>query len=386
MPFACRMGGRKQDLRTLGEFSRTWYPIVMKRHRVSEPATYDFEELAIWRTKLPNANHAVLPPQNNRPNPLVSESVVYASVFSEGAICVLERKSGKLLWRKEIPKLAGSAVYLAQGKLFAKTAQTLYALEPKTGKTIWSFCPYGESGESIYSDPTVYDGRLFIGDRSGFLHCLDSRTGQTLWRARANTAKNRDVNSTPIVVGGLVIVATNANLAVAYDVKTGSRAWLRPLDGPSTFGPLLFRGMLVAITRSIYFLKPESGKLIRRFSWKEDGVSEADCTQRDVVCLLRGSWPPEGTSRLVGLNVAGIRFAQSSTAYVALIHFVRATKLIYISHLQGIDVRRPTDGGLVCKVKRETSSSGIGPVDVSGRRIYALTGDGYAYALRHPVV
>lgn len=358
----------------------------MKRHAVSEPATYAFEELAIWRTKLPNANHAVLPPQNNRPNPLVTASVVYASVFSEGAICALDRKTGKLLWRKEISKLAGPAVYLADGKLFAKTAQTLYALEPKTGETIWSFCPYGESGESIYSDPTVYGRRLFIGDRSGFLHCLDSRTGKTLWRERTNTAKNCDVNSTPIVVDGLVVVATNANLAVAYDVKTGSRAWLRPLDGPSTFGPLLFRGMLVAITHSLYFLKPDSGKLIRRFSWKEDGVSEVDCTQRNVVCLLRGTWPPDGSSRLVGLDAGEIHFTQSSTAYVALIHFARATKLIYISHLQGVDVRRPATGVLVCKLKREIGSSGIGQVDVRGSTIYALTGDGCVYALRHPAI
>jgi len=54
---------------------------------------------------------------------------------------------------------------LAHGKLFAKTANTLFALEPETGKTIWSFCPYGESGESIYSDPTIAGNRPFIGDR-----------------------------------------------------------------------------------------------------------------------------------------------------------------------------------------------------------------------------
>jgi outer membrane protein assembly factor BamB len=113
----------------------------VKRHQAIEPTSYSFEDLAIWRTGLPNANHAVLPPQNNRPNPLVTETVVHASVFSQGAICALERKSGRLLWRKEIPKFGGSAVYLAQGKLFAKTTHTLFALEPKTGKTIGPFVP-----------------------------------------------------------------------------------------------------------------------------------------------------------------------------------------------------------------------------------------------------
>lgn len=173
-------------------------------------------------------------------------------------------------------------------------------------------------------------------------------------------------------------------MAAAYDVKTGNRAWRRALDGPSTFGPLLFRDMLVAIADSIYFLLPKNGKVVRRFSWKNDGVNEADCTQRGVVCMLRGSWPPTGEIRLVGLNQSGTRFTQTSSGFVAFIRFAPETRLIYISHLQGIDVRRQTDGVLVCKIKRETSSSDIGPIDVTGRRIYTLTGDGYVYALRHP--
>jgi len=72
----------------------------MKHLQSSERKAYSFEDLTVWRTELPNAQHAVLPPQNNRPNPLVTESVVYVSVFSEGAVCALERKSGKLLWRR----------------------------------------------------------------------------------------------------------------------------------------------------------------------------------------------------------------------------------------------------------------------------------------------
>jgi hypothetical protein len=371
---------------TLGEFNQVWYPIVMTRHQAGKIATYQFRDLTIWRTKLPNTKHAVLPPHNNRSNPLVDGALVYVSVFSEGAVCALDRKSGKLLWRKEIARLGGSAVHLGQGRLFAKTAHTLYALEPATGKTIWSFCPYGDSGESIYSDPTIYRSSLYIGDRRGFLHCLDSRTGQTRWKVRTSSAKNCDVNSTPVVVKGLVIVGTNASMAAAYDVKTGRRAWVRRLDGPSVFGPLLSRDSLVAITHSIYFLKPESGRVIRRFSWKRDGVSEADCTRRDVVCMLRGSWPPSGESRLVGLNETEIQFTENSAAYVALIHFASETNLIYVSHLQGIDVRRPASGTLVCKIERKSGSSGIGLVDVKGNTIYALVGDGYVYALRHPTV
>jgi hypothetical protein len=37
--------------------------------------SYRFDDLALWKTKLPSAKHSVLPPQNNRPNPLVTRAV-----------------------------------------------------------------------------------------------------------------------------------------------------------------------------------------------------------------------------------------------------------------------------------------------------------------------
>jgi outer membrane protein assembly factor BamB len=346
--------------------------------------SYRFDEIAVWRTKLPKAEHAVLPPTNNRPNPLVTESMVYASVFSPGAICALERKTGKLVWRREVPKFGGSAVHFAQGKLFATTANTLYALEPDTGKTIWSFCPYGESGESIYSAPAIHRNSLFIGDRRGYLHCLNSRTGTTAWKQRTNRAKNCDMNSTPVVVNELVIVGTNAKMAAAYDARTGKRVWARRLDGPSVFGPLLCRGLLAVFTHSTYLLRPEEGEVVRRFTWKGDGVSHAESTPRGVVVILRGSWPSVGHVRLIGLDESGIRFTETCSAFVAFLRYAAETGMIYVSHLEGIDVRRPESGVLACKIERKNGRAGNGPADVKRNTIYVLTSDGYIYALRHP--
>jgi outer membrane protein assembly factor BamB len=345
---------------------------------------YSFEELTVWQTKLPKAKHAILPPHTNRPNPVIHKERLYVSVFSSGAVCALDRKSGRILWRRELPSLGSDSVHLAEGKLFAKTASTLYALEPRTGKTIWSFCPYGDSGETIYSHPTLDGYNLFIGDRCGYLHCLDSRTGKTKWKVLTNTEKNSEVNSTPVVTGGLVIAATNARMVAAYSEKSGKRVWVRKLDGPSSFGPLLFRRELVVVSDSVYLLKPDSGKIIRKFSWKDDAASRADCTQRNVVCILRGSWPPDGTVKLVGLDESGIHFTHRSTAYVAFVRYAKETKLIYISHLEGIDVRRQTGGALVFKIRRKKIPSGISQVGVGTNTIYALTDDGYVYALRHP--
>jgi outer membrane protein assembly factor BamB len=368
--------------RTVGEFMCVCYLTNMGDRK----ADYSFGELAVWRTKLPKAKHAVLPPHTNRPNPLIHKGKLYVSVFSSGAVCALDAKNGRMLWRRELAALASDSVHLAQGKLFAKTATTLYALEPQTGTIVWSFCPYGDSGETIYSHPTIHGNNLFIGDRHGYLHCLDSRTGKTKWKVLTNTEKNCAVNSTPIVTKGLVIVATNANMAAGYSEKSGKRVWLRKLDGPSSFGPLLFGRQLTVVTNSVYLLKPDTGALTRKFSWKGHAARGVDCTQRNVVCILRGSWPPDGTVELIGLDERGIHFQQSSTAYVAFARYAKETKLIYVSHLEGIDVRRQSAGVLAFRIRRNKILSGISLVDVSTNRIYVLTGDGYVYALRHPTV
>jgi outer membrane protein assembly factor BamB len=357
----------------------------MKRNKVAENASYLFDEIAVWRTRLPKVEFAALPASNNRPNPLVTEDMVYASVFSPGAVIALDRQTGKLIWRRDILKFGGSAVHLSQGKLLAQTANTVHALEPETGNTIWSFSPYGNSGETLYSQPTIYGDSVFVGDRHGFLHCLDSQSGKTRWKTATSKAKNRSVNSTPLVLNGLAIVGTNAKKAAAYATKTGKQVWATKLDGPSGFGPLLCRNLLAIVTDSIYLLKPENGKIVRRFSWNAYGIRQAEWTQREIVVSLSGNLPSDGNPKIVGLNESGIRFTETCGAFVEGIHFATETKLVYVSHFDGIEVRRRGTGVLVFKIERKNSAGGNGPVDVRYNTIYVLTMDGYVYALRHPL-
>ena len=359
----------------------------MRQLRRSELTAYRFAALALWRTKLPNVKHGLLPPSNERPNPLVTESMVVASIFSPGAICALERTTGKLIWRKEVVGLGGDSVYSAGGRLFAKTSHTLYAMDTDSGATIWTFCPYGPSGETIYSLPSAYGQSIFIGDRRGFLHCLDMRTGETRWRRRTNRAQNDDVNSTPLIRGGLVIVGTNANRAVAYEARNGKLVWIRKLDGPSVFGPLMFRGFAVLFTDSIYLLETKTGEVVQKFSWKDDGVTGATSTPKNIVGTLRGPSPPSGQTQLVGVNKARTQFSTVHKDWLMFMRYARETNLVYISHLRGIYLCDPNNGRLLCDIRlSEKRPEGVGLVDVREDIIYALTATGHVFALRHPKI
>src|ERR1700722_15205623 len=291
----------------------------MTLDRNGKNSSYDFDELTIWRTKLPEVKHAILPPSNNRPNPFVADGLVFISVFAPGAICALDRTTGMLVWRREFHKYAGAAVHAANGTGFAKTPTSLFALEPATGQTLWSFCPYGESGETMYSAPTVHENSVFIGDRCGYLYCLHFQTGETLWKQRTREAKNCDLNSTPLVTKGMVVVGTNAEMAAAYDAKTGNRIWLRELDGPSLVGPLLSNNRLAVFANSIYFLVPESGEVVQKFVWEGDSVNHADCVDNDVLACIRSASSVDGVIKLVRLSEDGVRFTQTCEAFVAFL-------------------------------------------------------------------
>ena len=115
----------------------------MPSTRKAQPQTFNFRDLTVWKTKLPNVQFAVLPPYNNRPNPLATPDMLYVSVFAPGAICALEPDRGKIIWRRELPKYGGATVQLHEGKLLAKTENTLFALNPDSGENLWVFCPYG---------------------------------------------------------------------------------------------------------------------------------------------------------------------------------------------------------------------------------------------------
>ena len=360
-----------------------WYSILMTLDRNGKNSSYDFDELTIWRTKLPEVKHAILPPSNNRPNPFVADGLVFISVFAPGAICALDRKTGMLVWRREFHKYAGAAVHAANGTVFAQTPTSLYALEPATGQTLWSFCPYGESGETMYSAPTVHENSVFIGDRCGYLYCLDFQTGETLWKQRTSEAKNCDLNSTPLVTKGMVVVGTNAEMAAAYDAKTGNRMWLRELDGPSLVGPLLSNNRLAVFANSIYFLVPESGEVVQKFLWEGDSVNHADCVDNDVLACIRSASSVDGVIKLVRLSEDGVRFTQTCEAFVAFLIYANETKMIYVSHLKGLDVRNSDDGVMAFNIARKETDE-IGAVHVKQHVIYAVTGDGFAYALEHP--
>ncbi len=337
-------------------------------------------KLTIWCTKLPNVKHGLLPPSVPRPNPLVVDSRVFVSVFAPGAIACLNRNTGEIEWKRKLPPFGADSVYYASGLVFARSTHTLYALAPDSGHAIWQFCPYGTHGEWIYSHPTVWRNRLFIGDRHGFLHCLDAKSGKPLWKRQTNR-KHANANATPLVMNGLVVISTNAKTAIAFDAESGEPLWRRQLDGPASFGLLVHRRMPVIVADSVYLLKPCSGVVERKLKWRSESVEYVEDLGRNLAVVLRDP-SDSGTTRISIFNLDnGKMKLVSHSAWCPTLRYVAETKISYLSHLRGVHL---LDGNANTLAKISLPDDGVGLVDVKDEIIYLATARGRVLALRHP--
>jgi outer membrane protein assembly factor BamB len=76
-----------------------------------------------------------------------------------------------------------SSVVVAANKVFVASVDThtVYALDTKDGKTLWSYT----AGARVDSPPTIHRGRVLFGSADGWVYCLRATDGALAWRFRA---------------------------------------------------------------------------------------------------------------------------------------------------------------------------------------------------------
>ncbi len=116
----------------------------------------------------------------------------------------------------------------------------IYAVDARTGKSIWTYDPEadGEYGRLACCDVVnrglaVWQGKVFVGSLDGWLVAVDAKTGKPLWKA--DTIVDRHFNYTitgaPQVAGDNILIGNaGADMGArgyvsAYNLETGKLAW-----------------------------------------------------------------------------------------------------------------------------------------------------------------
>ena len=128
---------------------------------------------------------------------------------------------------------------VAGGVMFVTAANDAYALDARTGRTIWHYSR--PITEGLIDDASshhnrgvgLWHSRLFMETDNAHLLCLDARSGHLLWDVAyaPKDNKNYGATSAPLVVKDKVIVGTSGGddgvrgFVVAFNAETGKEAW-----------------------------------------------------------------------------------------------------------------------------------------------------------------
>src|SRR5258708_7013425 len=144
------------------------------------------------------------------------------------------------------------------GMMFVTAANDAYALDARTGRTIWHYSR--PITEGLIDDASqhhnrgvgVWRHRVFLETDNAHLLCLDGRSGHLLWDVPyAEGNKNYGATSAPLVVKDKVIVGTSGGddgvrgFVSAFDAETGKLAWrFWTIPGPGEPGSASWPGQL----------------------------------------------------------------------------------------------------------------------------------------------
>jgi len=123
---------------------------------------------------------------------------------------------------------------------FTSTWSRVYAVEAKTGETLWSFDPEvpGEWARKACCDivnrgVAVYQGKVFFASLDGRLFSLNAETGEKIWEVDSITDRTRayTITGAPRVAKGKVYIGNGGaeygvrGYVTAYDTETGEQVW-----------------------------------------------------------------------------------------------------------------------------------------------------------------
>ncbi len=226
------------------------------------PVQWDVQKDTLWKTALPGKGHA---------SPIIWKDRIYLATAIEDteqrALLCLDRKSGKILWQKDIlqsafegihrlnsrasstPVTDGHSLYLS----FLAGRQMWIAAFTMDGELRWKRRPGEFSSKHGYcSSPILWKDKVIInGDHDGdaYLVALHRENGKTLWETeRPNKTRSY---CTPIIrniEGRNQMILSGSRSVASYDPDTGSQHWV--IDGPTEqfVASLVYNGDLLFMT------------------------------------------------------------------------------------------------------------------------------------------
>lgn len=105
------------------------------------------------------------------------------------------------LWAANLGDRVYSSPTVFDDRLYIGAGSKLVAVDMESYRIDWAFT----TGNSVTSSPAVMDGVVFIGSRDGNLYAVETGTGKEVWRFSTGAA----ITSSPAVADGVVYIGSH---------------------------------------------------------------------------------------------------------------------------------------------------------------------------------
>lgn len=161
-----------------------------------------------------------------------------------GDVQCFDLKTGRVVWKKhyikdyragKVPTWGFAAAPLIFDDKLIITPNALMALNPNTGKTIWTAKTAG-ANYSAFAAGKVGGVRQIIGYDAATVGGWDIASGKQLWGMPADNSKGYIVPS-PVLTGGKLVLATESEDTRMYKFGAGGVLNVEPLAENADFNP-----------------------------------------------------------------------------------------------------------------------------------------------------
>jgi outer membrane protein assembly factor BamB len=169
--------------------------------------------------------------------PAYAKGRLYVTVLARapgraGRVVAVRARTGKVLWSRPLPSRTESSPVYDRGRIyFGSEDGTVYALRAATGRTVWTYRAAGAVKAGLALD----EGKLYFGDYAGQMHAIRESSGRRIWQVGTSGANfglsSGQFYSTPAVAYGRVYIGnTDANV-YSFSARDGRLAWRHGTGG-----------------------------------------------------------------------------------------------------------------------------------------------------------
>ena len=219
----------------------------------------------LWRKKIPGGVGA---------NVLVREKKIFVG-GEDGIFRAYGLDTGQEVWSSDIKFPASGTPILAQGKILVGTIDhAVHALDPATGKVLWTFRRGASAGTTIRGggNAAFINGKFWVGFADGTLVALDPNDGAaSLEKQYQDNAKFTDIDATPVAWKRGVLVASYDG-RLRYLKTDGSLQWVFPAGGARSPIPSSLMGGTIFFGSSdgyVYAIQDGTAKELWKFPLKK---------------------------------------------------------------------------------------------------------------------